>query len=402
MSTGLYSGVSGLALGSGLYRNVSGLWSGASGLIAGFDGGGGGGTTPTLVLNLLYPALDSRVTFSRASTATYFNSAGVITLAAVNEPRFDYMPRTLLERGLLLEGTRTNELLNSLIDGTSLSTQSVAVTAQAYTISFYGTGQIVLSGAASATVTGTGAFPTRTTYTFTPSAGSLTVTVTGTVQYAQLEAGDFASSFIPTAGAAATRAADSAAMTGTNFSSWYTPTSGTIVLSAETMFGTTATTPSALLFRGTSDYQALYVNATSRAIGYAISGHLTLNFLTQVYTSAAISSPVSLTSSTANQFVVYGQAVAYATNDFADSGNGATPSTTTSGETATGLTTMVLGPTDNTYGYGGWFGWLRGVTAYGSRLGNTTLADLSNSAAISPATLVMNFLSGSYMVRPLT
>lgn len=38
MSSGLYSGTSGLALGTGLYKGVSGLWSGASGLINGFGG----------------------------------------------------------------------------------------------------------------------------------------------------------------------------------------------------------------------------------------------------------------------------------------------------------------------------------------------------------------------------
>lgn len=36
MSSGLYNGVSGLSLGTGLYRNVSGLWGGASGLVNGF------------------------------------------------------------------------------------------------------------------------------------------------------------------------------------------------------------------------------------------------------------------------------------------------------------------------------------------------------------------------------
>lgn len=36
MSSGLFSGTSGLGLGSGLYRLVSGLWSGASGLVSGF------------------------------------------------------------------------------------------------------------------------------------------------------------------------------------------------------------------------------------------------------------------------------------------------------------------------------------------------------------------------------
>ena len=38
MSSGLYSGASGLALGTGLYKGISGLWSGASGLITGFGG----------------------------------------------------------------------------------------------------------------------------------------------------------------------------------------------------------------------------------------------------------------------------------------------------------------------------------------------------------------------------
>ena len=36
MSSGLYNGASGLALGTGLYRDVNGLWSGASGLASGF------------------------------------------------------------------------------------------------------------------------------------------------------------------------------------------------------------------------------------------------------------------------------------------------------------------------------------------------------------------------------
>ena len=40
MSSGLYSGVSGLAIGSGLYKDVSSLWSGASGLVTDWGGGG--------------------------------------------------------------------------------------------------------------------------------------------------------------------------------------------------------------------------------------------------------------------------------------------------------------------------------------------------------------------------
>ncbi|ESK37561.1 phage head spike fiber domain-containing protein [Escherichia coli] len=49
---------------------------------------------------------DKVVSFSRASTATYINKSGVLTVAGINEPRFE-------REGLLIEGTRTNLLINS-------------------------------------------------------------------------------------------------------------------------------------------------------------------------------------------------------------------------------------------------------------------------------------------------
>jgi hypothetical protein len=53
------------------------------------------------------------ITFTRASTATYFDSAGVLQSAAIDAPRFDYDPSTLAAQGLLIEEQRTNLLLQS-------------------------------------------------------------------------------------------------------------------------------------------------------------------------------------------------------------------------------------------------------------------------------------------------
>lgn len=72
----------------------------------------GGGAA--LGLNLLSGTLDPRITFTRASTGTYFNSAGVMQTAAVDAPRFDYDPVTLAAKGLLIEGARTNARLQEL------------------------------------------------------------------------------------------------------------------------------------------------------------------------------------------------------------------------------------------------------------------------------------------------
>lgn len=49
---------------------------------------------------------DKIVKFKRASTATYINKSGVLTNAAIDEPRFE-------KDGLLIEGQRTNLLINS-------------------------------------------------------------------------------------------------------------------------------------------------------------------------------------------------------------------------------------------------------------------------------------------------
>lgn len=108
----------------------------------------------------------------------------------------------------LVEPAATNLFLNSR----AAATQNFSVTAQAYTLSFIGTGTITLSGTSTAgPLVGTGA-NNRVSLTFTPSAGTLTLTVSGTMDLVQLETGTVATSPIITGSATVTRAADNLSM----------------------------------------------------------------------------------------------------------------------------------------------------------------------------------------------
>ena len=90
---------------------------------SGLGAGTVSGAAPSLDLNLLGPTLDSRITFTRASIATYFDSSGVMQTATNNVPRFDYDPVSLQQRGLLIEEARTNGLPNGNAVGASGATR---------------------------------------------------------------------------------------------------------------------------------------------------------------------------------------------------------------------------------------------------------------------------------------
>lgn len=146
------------------------------------------------------------LTVTRNTSATRVNENGVIVDVPANVARIDYSNGS---PAILVEPQRTNLVYPSNI----ATTQVRAVTAQVYTLSFYGTGTVTLSGAFSGSLVGTGT-NNRVSLTFTPTAGNLTLTVSGTVANWQLEAGSNATSLIKTITGSVTRNADVISKTG--------------------------------------------------------------------------------------------------------------------------------------------------------------------------------------------
>jgi hypothetical protein len=147
--------------------------------------------------------LASLLSVTRASNAT-----DLLPSSASGYAYNTYAPNVLAISptfGLLIFEARTNLLLNS----TAPATQTTAsLGTGTYTLWCNGSGSALASGG-SATITGAASATNGSPNTFTVTvAGTVTVTVTGSLNAFQLEAGAFGTSFIVTAGATATRAAD--------------------------------------------------------------------------------------------------------------------------------------------------------------------------------------------------
>ncbi len=66
--------------------------------------------------------------FTRSTTASYFDSTGTLQTAAINSPRFDVDPSTLAQKGLLIEESRTNGVKNNTMQGGAAGTPGITPT----------------------------------------------------------------------------------------------------------------------------------------------------------------------------------------------------------------------------------------------------------------------------------
>ena len=384
--------------------------------------------------------LDSRITFTRASSGTYVGSDGLIKTATTNEARFDHNPTTGESLGLLVEEQRTNLLLRSEeFDNASWTQNNITVSANnttapnglttaekiaetsannehnalqavtvasntSYTLTCYAkkgernilalsptapgvsnyytwfnldTGTIGTSASGNtATITSVGNGWYRCSISRTTGASQTTINVKlgisnadSTSSYtgdgtsgiylwgAQLEAGSFPTSYIPTTSATVTRSADVASITGANFSSWYRQDEGTVALdfSLPTTAGNTAIA---------SFFQAAAPSTNRHSIrqGNSIittAGSQVANFTNQ---TAAVNT---------RSKIAYG----YKVDDFFQILNGTTSASDTSGAVPASIDQLDIGKVEGASIYSN--GPIRRLTYWPSRLANSTLQEIT-------------------------
>jgi hypothetical protein len=181
---------------------------------------------------------------------------------------------------------------------------------------------------------------------------------------AQLEAGAFPTSYIPTTTAAATRSADVASITGTNFSSWYRQDEGTILGQSlrRSLLLSGAFANLASLSDGTSSEQyTLYNQGSNQSLNFQI-------------TNDAANQAVITPSGTVAQNSLMSFGCAYKINDFAAAVNAGSASLDSSGTLPT-VNRMNIGAFSTGGGY--WNAHIHRLTYWPVRLGNNVLQQVT-------------------------
>jgi len=362
------------------------------------------GDGSTLSLDFTTGVLDSRLTFTRASTtATYINSNGYVTTAGTNVPRFDHDPTTLAPRGLLVEGQATN-LLNwsesfatsggtnnnwadtSITRTTGQADPANGTTAIRFTASA-GNATVISSAAIGSSaartfsvwlrrVSGTGNIQytqnngtnwttqaitsTWTRYSFTHTVyhrvGIRIVTSGDAIEMwgAQLETGSGASSYIPTGASQVTRNADNCEILDLT-TIGFNANAGTIYTDVGTRLNTGSQRNYTFLPASGSNNQIF------EGSGLAFNVYSSGSFVAQIGTSAIAAQKI---------------AAAYAVNDYAVSVAGGAVATDTLGAVPSSLTKLTIGGSIvNAAAYMN--GCVRVFKYWPTRLDNATLQSLT-------------------------
>ena len=149
---------------------------------------------------------------------------------------------------------------------------------------------------------------------------------------AQIEAGAFATSYIPTTTASVTRAADSATMTGANFSSWFNATQGTFVVD---VVQTTKIT--------TLSKNWMSANDATLANRFQISSNNVADVNLAVASASASQANITGANLAAGSHKI---AARYAVNDFALVVDGTVSGTDVSGVVSSGVNQLNIGTRD--------------------------------------------------------
>jgi len=313
-------------------------------------------------------ALDPRITFTRASRATYVGRDGLVKYAGDDEARFDHDPTTGESLGLLIEEGRTNLIPRSQeLDASTWNKYFGSSVSANYAIAPDGTqtaDRIIFDGTPSGQITynfpieGDGLIPGQQ-YVFSAwvksdgssnngcslYVGGTSIQIIPTSEWkriylvrtaaaatgenplflcgvansllvwgVQFEEGSFPTSYIPTTATTATRSPDNASITGTSFSSWYNQSEGSVV---------TAFNPT--LYVGPSDggraFRIDHQTISDNRIDYVVTG----NGAYQPYVSINGVDPTGFGGINGTPFVVgtdYKISMGFAANDYVAYKNG--------------------------------------------------------------------------------
>lgn len=356
---------------------------------------------PALDLNFAgSETVDSRVTFTRSTTATFIGQNGLLQSAAINVPRIEFSPTTLECLGLLIEEARTNvvlhnsDLTNAAWTATNVTTaktqigpdgaansatlltatagngtvlQAITLASSARFQSTYvrrvtGTGTIEMTmdnGSTWTAVTVTSGWtrasiPTQTLAN--PTVGFRIVTSGDAISVfgVQNENGTFATSVIPTTTVSVTRAVDVANVATSQFP--YSTTASSIVANVSLL----STAPTTVMFALSDGTVNNFIN-TYQTAGTALA---------QVYSGGAPQAVISRTTVSAGVQTKTG--IAVTTNDAAFVLNGGAASTDTSVTMPAAAANLYLG--NNFTGSGNPLnGHIRQITYFPRRLSNAEL-----------------------------